>query len=83
VKPQVAITVFELLMMSGVSPETCWAFKKNWNNKLYYTVASCSFFLLILYYYARIHEHQTYFHSSQSTSGMSHILSKHSRHLLK
>jgi len=28
VKPEAAITVFELLMMGGVSPETCWAIKK-------------------------------------------------------
>jgi hypothetical protein len=33
------------LMMSGVSPETCWAIKKHWNNTFYYTVASCWFFL--------------------------------------
>jgi hypothetical protein len=45
VKPGAAITVFELLMMGGVSSETCWAIKKHWNNKLYYTVASCWFFL--------------------------------------
>jgi predicted DCC family thiol-disulfide oxidoreductase YuxK len=45
VKPEVAITVFELLMMSGVSLETCWAIKKHWNNKFYYTVASCWLFL--------------------------------------
>jgi hypothetical protein len=45
VKPEAAITVFELLMISGVSPETCWAIKKHWNNKFYYTVASCWFFL--------------------------------------
>ena len=54
VKPEAAITVFELLMMGGVSPETCWAIKKPWNNKLYYTVASCWFFLWDLsssYYY--------------------------------
>jgi hypothetical protein len=25
--------------------ETCWAIKKQWNNKFYYTVASCWFFL--------------------------------------
>jgi hypothetical protein len=28
VKPEAAITVFELLMIGGVSPETCWAIKK-------------------------------------------------------
>ena len=58
VKPEAAITVFELLMMGGVSPETCWAIKKHWNNKFYYTVASWWFFLWILYYDAQIHEHQ-------------------------
>ena len=45
VKPEAAITVFELLMMSGVSLETCRAIKKHWNNKFYYTVASCWLFL--------------------------------------
>jgi len=58
VRPEAAITVIELLMMGGVSPETCWAIKKHWNNKFYYTVASCLFFLWDLYYDARIHEHQ-------------------------
>jgi len=48
---------FELLMMGGVSSETCWAIKKLWNNKFYYTVASCWFFKWILYNDARIHEH--------------------------
>jgi len=45
VKPEAAIRVFEFLMMGGVSPETCWAIKKHWNNKFYYTVASGWFFL--------------------------------------
>jgi hypothetical protein len=58
VKPEAAITVFELLLMGGLSPETCWAIKKQQNNKLYYTVASCWFFLRVLYYDARIHERQ-------------------------
>jgi len=44
VKLEAAITVFELLMMGGVSPETCWAIKKYWNNKFHYTVASYWFF---------------------------------------
>jgi hypothetical protein len=35
---------FDLLMMSGVSFETCWTIKKHWNNKFYYTVASCWLF---------------------------------------
>jgi len=47
-------------MMGGVSPETCWAIKKHWNNKFYYTVASCRFFLWDLCYDAWIHEHQMY-----------------------
>ena len=45
VKPEAAITVFELMMMGGVSPETCWAIKKYWNNKFYYTVTSFWLFL--------------------------------------
>jgi hypothetical protein len=48
---------FELLMMGGVLPETCWAIKKHRNNKFYYTAAPCWFFLWDLYYDARIHEH--------------------------
>jgi len=53
-----AITVFEFLMMRGVPLETCWVIKKYWNNKFYYKVASCWFFLWDLYYDAWIHEHQ-------------------------
>jgi hypothetical protein len=45
VKPEAAITVFELLIMGGVSPETCLAIKKQWNNKFYYMVVSCWLFL--------------------------------------
>jgi hypothetical protein len=45
VKPEAAITVFELVMVSGVSLETCWAIKKHWNNKFYYTVTTCLLFL--------------------------------------
>jgi hypothetical protein len=41
-----------------VSPETCWAIKKHWNNNFYYTDASCWFFLWVLYYDARIRGHQ-------------------------
>jgi len=37
----------ELLMMSGMPIETCWAFNKRWNNKFYYKVASSWLFLLI------------------------------------
>jgi hypothetical protein len=47
VKPEAAITVFESVMMGGVSPETCWAIKKHWNNEFYYTVTSFWFFLWV------------------------------------
>jgi hypothetical protein len=46
-KPEAANTVLELLMMSGMPLETCWAFSKFWNNKFNYKVASCLLFLLI------------------------------------
>jgi len=36
----------ELLMMSGMPLETCWAFNERWINKFYYKVASCWLFLL-------------------------------------
>jgi len=36
----------ELLMMSGVPLETCWAFNERWNNKFCYKIASCWLFLL-------------------------------------
>jgi hypothetical protein len=36
----------ELLMMSCMPLETCWAFNERWNNKLYYKGASCWLFLL-------------------------------------
>jgi len=44
-------------MMSGVPLETCWAFTKLWNNKLYYKAASCWYFYWVIYD-ARIHEYQ-------------------------
>jgi hypothetical protein len=47
----------ELLMMSGVPLETCWAFKKLRNNKFYYKAASCWYFYWVIYD-ARIHEYQ-------------------------
>ena len=37
----------ELLMMSGMPLETCWAFNQFWNNKFCYNVTSCWLFLLI------------------------------------
>ena len=36
----------ELLMMSGMALETCWAFNERWDNKFYYKVAFCWLFLL-------------------------------------
>jgi len=39
----------ELLMMSGVPLETCWAFNKLWNNKFYYKAASCWCFYWVIY----------------------------------
>jgi len=47
----------ELLMMSGVPIETCWAFNKLWNNKFCYKAASCWYFYWVIYD-ARIHEYQ-------------------------
>jgi hypothetical protein len=48
----------EILTMSGVPLETCWAFNERWNNKLYYKVASCWLFLLRHYseYFELFHE---------------------------
>jgi hypothetical protein len=37
----------DLLMMSGMPLEKCWAFNERWNNKFYYNVASFWLFLLI------------------------------------
>jgi len=36
----------ELLLMSGMLLETCWALNERWNNKFYYKLASCWLFLL-------------------------------------
>jgi len=65
----------ELLMMSGVPLETCWAFNKFWNNKFYYKVASCWLFLLISTGLYHIHsQHQEpltqyqQFHESEATN---------------
>ena len=60
VKPKAAITVFEFLIMSGVSFETSWAIKKHKNNKFCYKVASCWWFPHDFYYGGRIHEHQVW-----------------------
>jgi hypothetical protein len=64
---------FRLLMMGGVSPETCWASYKYGKIKFWYIVASCWIFLYELYYNARIHEQQD--HSCVSKSPpVPHIL---------
>jgi hypothetical protein len=47
---------FRLLMMGGVSPETCWASYKYRIIKFWYFVASCWIFLYEFYYDARIHK---------------------------
>jgi hypothetical protein len=41
---------FKLLMMGGVSPETCWASHK-YEIKLWYTVASCWIFFFMNYFF--------------------------------
>jgi len=51
---------FKLLMMGGVSPETCWASYKYGIITFWYIVASCWIFLYELYCDARIHEHQAW-----------------------
>jgi hypothetical protein len=49
---------FRLLMMGGVSPETCWASYKYGIIKFWYIVVFCWIFLYELYCDARIHERQ-------------------------
>jgi hypothetical protein len=49
---------FRLLMMGGISLETCWASYKYGIIKFWYIAASCWIFLYKLYYGARTHEHQ-------------------------
>ena len=49
----------ELLMMSVVPLETCWAFNKLWNNNFYYKAASCLYISWVIYD-ARIHEYQKF-----------------------
>jgi len=55
---------FRLLIMGGVSPETCWASYKYGIIKFWYIVASCWTFLYELYYDAWIHECQIIFNFS-------------------
>jgi hypothetical protein len=58
-KPEAASAV-RLLMMGGVSPETCWASYQYGIIQFLYIVASCWIFLYEFYYDARIHQHQVY-----------------------
>jgi hypothetical protein len=51
---------FRLLMMGGVTPETCWASYKHEKIIFRYIIASCWIFLYELYYDARIHERQVH-----------------------
>ena len=46
-------------MMSGMPLETCWAFKKLWNNKFYHKAASCWYFYWVIYD-ELIHEYLIY-----------------------
>jgi len=39
-----AVANAEWALMSGGPLETCWAFRKIWNNKFYYKAASCWYF---------------------------------------
>jgi len=54
-------------MMGGMSPETCWAITKHWNNKFYYTVASSWFLLWVLLVYFLIKD-STPMWGTESTS---------------
>ena len=49
---------FGLLMMDGVSSETCWASYRYGIIKFWYIVAFCWIFLYEVYYDARIYEQQ-------------------------
>jgi len=56
---------FRLLIMGGVSPETCWASYK------YEYISICWILLYELYYDARINEHQDYTFSNHTVVGVS------------
>jgi hypothetical protein len=57
-KNQRVFCSFRLLMLSGVSPETCWASYKYGIIKFWYIVVSCWIFLYELYYDSRNHKNQ-------------------------
>jgi hypothetical protein len=75
---------FRLLMMGGVSPETCWASYKYGIIKFLCIVASCWIFHCELYYDARIHERQHLFGSKnlQHTNNKKYYLKKHENSFL-
>jgi hypothetical protein len=56
------------LPAAAMAQPSC-AIKRHWNNKFYYTLASCWFFLWDLYYDARIHEHQEHSYSTREFAG--------------
>jgi hypothetical protein len=49
---------FRILMMGGVSPETCWASYKYGIIKVWYIVSTCWICICELCYDARIHKHK-------------------------
>jgi len=76
---------FRLLMMGGVSPETCWASYKYGIIKFWYIVAFCWIFLYEFYYDARIHQHQVFstcFELTSSSSGDFFLYTQHTLFLM-
>ena len=67
---------FRLLMMGGVSSETCWASYKYGIITFWYIVASWWIFLYEFYYDARIHERHVKPHFNQ----YGHIIGDCNRH---
>ena len=59
---------FRLLMMGGVSPETCWASYIYGIIKFWYIVASCWIFFYELYYDARVKHQVPQSHHEQHES---------------
>jgi len=60
----------ELLMMSGMPLEKCWAFNERWNNKFYYKVAYCWLLLLSLASYVFSDHLMTVVKTLQGTVGL-------------
>jgi hypothetical protein len=53
----------ELLVMSGMPLETCWAVDERWNNKFCYKVASCWLFILSRIFWTNFRNVQKYWSS--------------------